>query len=271
MDDTRKKHRRTQPRNLPAPASGSSGRKRKRQHFPRALPQPASGVTIDEVKKSSARRKRSGIAANTAPTRAHKTGVFWLAPVFLLIATVAVLCVACLPYVDMAVSAFKVYLNDSSTEIAPAEAGKYPAFGTEFATVQIPSINLIYPVMQGDTEALLSQGVCHFYGSDLPGENSSILFTAHRTTHFSGIGALKPGDSVTVDTSWGTYEYAVDEAMILYPADIAGLLNASQETLYLITCYPFNFIGGAPQRYAVRCHLVSGPPHSLGEEAAARE
>lgn len=223
------------------------------------------------MKKSSARRKRSGIAANAAPSRTHKTGVFWLAPVFLLIATVTVLCIACLPYVDMAVSAFKVYLNDSSTEIAQAEAGTYPAFGTEFATVQIPSIQLIYPVLQGDTEALLSQGICHFYGSDLPGENSTILLTAHRTTHFSGIGALQPGDSVIVDTSWGTYEYAVDESMIIYPADTAGLLKAEQETLYLITCYPFDFIGGAPQRYAVKCHLVSGLPHFFGEEAAASE
>lgn len=223
------------------------------------------------MKKSSARRKRSGIAAAAAPSRTHKTGVFWLAPVFLLIATVTVLCIACLPYVDMAVSAFKVYLNDSSTEIAQAEAGTYPAFGTEFATVQIPSIQLIYPVLQGDTEALLSQGICHFYGSDLPGENSTILLTAHRTTHFSGIGALQPGDSVIVDTSWGTYEYAVDESMIIYPADTAGLLKAEQETLYLITCYPFDFIGGAPQRYAVKCHLVSGPPHFFGEEASASE
>lgn len=247
MDGRHRRHRRFRSRDLPAPTSGSKGRK----------------------KTSSSRKKKSGIHSKNGSQQTHKTGALWLAPVFLLIATVTVLCVACVPYIDLAVSAFKVYLNDNSSQIVQSDPGKYPTFGTEFATVKIPALNLIYPVLQGDTEDLLSKGVCHFYGSDLPGENSTILLTAHRTTHFSGIGALKPGENIIVETTWGTYEYVMDEALVVSAADLAGLLNANEEMLYLVTCYPFDFIGGAPERYIVKCHLVSGPPHRFGEEDAS--
>lgn len=192
-----------------------------------------------------------------------RTGLaFWLAPVLLFCLTLTVFSVALIPYAKLAVSAASVYLMDSSkiVKTEKAEEGQYPPFGSEFATIRIDKAGILFPVIQGDSLDNLTQGVCHFYGSKMPGEGGTVVLSAHRTTHFSNLGVLVPGDTVQLTTTWGDYTYSVTGTEIIDPANESYLNPVGEEQLVLLTCYPFHFIGSAPQRYLVKCRLVSGPP-----------
>ena len=197
--------------------------------------------------------------------RRHKSrvGVLWWAPILLFGMTLLVFSFACLPYANLLVSAASVYLVDTDKVVQTKQAapGEYPVFGTEFAILRIDSAGVFYPVYQGDTLDSLSKGVCHFYGSAMPGEGTNVVFTAHRTTHFAELGNMQPGDQAVVSTGWGDYIYEMVDSEIIAPGNEVYLKKTSEEQLTLLTCYRFDFMGSAPERYVVRCRLVSGVPY----------
>lgn len=196
-----------------------------------------------------------------------KMGVFWLAPILLLCLSAIVFMVAAQPYIELARSALKVYLVDpNNITLSQNESnGGYPKFGEQFATIQIDSIGLLYPVYQGDTQDILLKGVCHYYGSKFPGDGNNIVLDAHRTTQFANLGQVKTGDNVVVTTGWGTYTYQMESSATVNVAqEMDYCQRTSTEQLTLITCYPFDFVGDAQQRYIVTCKLVSGAAHDWG-------
>ncbi len=142
-------------------------------------------------------KKQKNINSNRRIKSQGKVGALWIAPILLLCMAVLVFTIACQPYFKLAMSALKVYLVDPQQEVATTtEGGEYPNFGDQFATIQIDSIGLMYPVYQGDTPEILSLGVCHYYGSKFPGDGENIVLDAHRTTHFANLGSMKAGDKV---------------------------------------------------------------------------
>ena len=208
------------------------------------------------VKESSRKRKKG------------KAGALWIAPAFLLCVTLIVFTIACRPYIDFAFSMARVFLVDERIEyngetITTAQ-GAFPSFGEEFGKIIIEKIGLVGPIYQGDTEKMLSMGPGHFYGSALPGEGSNVVISAHRNTQFSRLGELVPGDKVTLDTTGGKFEYEMVDSVIFPDYDEQYILPTSEEVLTLLTCYPFDFIGAAPDRYIVRCRLISGPKNAWG-------
>jgi sortase A len=52
----------------------------------------------------------------------------------------------------------------------------------------------------------------------------------------------------------GTYRYRVDSTKVVEPEDVGVLDHSDNAILTLVTCYPFNFVGSAPQRFIVRAH-----------------
>jgi sortase A len=135
----------------------------------------------------------------------------------------------------------------------------YPEYGEEFGDLIIASAGIDYPVFNGDSDEQLQKGIGHYFGSRYPGENGKVVLDGHRNTVFKNLGEAKTGDTVLMETSYGTYTYKVsgiritdgNDQSITEPAD--GI-----EKLVLYTCYPFNYIGNAPKRYVVTCDLVEG-------------
>lgn len=200
--------------------------------------------------------------------RKSKVGALWFAPVFLLCVTLIVLTLACRPYIDFAFSMARMFLVDErltyNGETITTAPGEFPSFGEEFGKLKIEKISLVGPLYQGDTEEVLSKGIGHFYGSALPGEGSNVVFSAHRNTHFAQLGALIPGDRITLDTSGGVFVYEMVDAVIISENDEQYVMPTTNEVLTLLTCYPFDFIGETTQRYIVRCRLISGPENAWG-------
>ena len=131
-----------------------------------------------------------------------------------------------------------------------------PGIGEEFATLEIPSLDFSSSVIHGDSDAELRRGIGHFAGSTLPGENGNIIISAHRDTAFKALEHIKTGDEVLFTTEYGTYKYKVSEIKIVDDEDNYELRVLDYERLTMYTCYPFNFIGNAPNRMIVICDFV---------------
>lgn len=147
----------------------------------------------------------------------------------------------------------------SSAETVSESKSIYPNYGAEFGNLIIVSAGIDVPVFNGDSDEELNKGAGHYFGSRYPGENGKIVLAGHRNTVFKNLGKAKIGDTVVFETKYGTYTYKVTGIRITTGTDktITDAADGS-ETLVLYTCYPFNYIGNAPNRYVVTCSLVNG-------------
>ena len=86
----------------------------------------------------------------------------------------------------------------------------YPEYGTQYATIEIPRINVNLPVYFGDTLEVLKKGVGHSSGSYFPGEGGSIIYMGHNSKNmFRRFSELQLGDEIKVTTSYGEYTYKI--------------------------------------------------------------
>ena len=111
-------------------------------------------------------------------------------------------------------------------------------------------------MMQGTGEKELKKGVGHFNQSVLPGEKDNCVISGHRETAFRQLNKLKAGNPLIVKTSAGTFTYEVSGTRIVHKDDKTVIVPTKNAVLTLTTCYPFNFIGNAPDRYIVSAVLV---------------
>jgi sortase A len=132
--------------------------------------------------------------------------------------------------------------------------------GDWVARLEIPRIDLSATVLEGSDDATLSRAAGHIEDTALPGTAGNAGIAAHRDTIFRPVRNLKLGDVMTVTTADGTYHYRVDRTMIVNPEDVYVLDPTDRATLTLVTCYPFTFIGHAPQRFIVQASLVAERP-----------
>jgi sortase A len=123
------------------------------------------------------------------------------------------------------------------------------------AVIRIGSLGLEVPVFPGATEANMTRGAGRITGSPRFGEPGNVSVSSHRDGYFRKLRNIKVGDEIVVDTRSATYRYVVEEIRITEPTDTVVLWPGDVPELTLITCYPFDFIGRAPQRYVVRAEL----------------
>lgn len=133
----------------------------------------------------------------------------------------------------------------------------YPEYGTQYATIEIPAIDVELPVYYGDTLDILKNGVGHSSGSYFPGEGGSIIYMGHNSKKvFRRFSELKKGNEITLKTTYGEYKYKIYDMQIIKETDLDKLpLQKETEILMVYTCYPLNNIGYATQRYVVYAEL----------------
>jgi sortase A len=129
---------------------------------------------------------------------------------------------------------------------------KSQAVSTVIGRISIPRLRLSAMVREGTEEGTLRRAVGHIPSTALPGQNGNVALAAHRDTFFRGLRGIRKQDKVTVETLDGSYDYLVDSLKIVKPSDVSVLKPvADQQSLTLVTCYPFNYIGSAPKRFIV--------------------
>lgn len=132
----------------------------------------------------------------------------------------------------------------------------YPSEGDNIGSLTIPSLKRKLPILQGTDDKELKKGVGHFTQSVLPGEKDNCVISGHRDTVFRQLGTLKIGDQLIVQTSAGIFTYEVNRTRIVHEDDKTVIVPTRNAVLTITTCYPFNFIGNAPDRYIVSAALI---------------
>ena len=129
--------------------------------------------------------------------------------------------------------------------------------GTPLAVLSIPNLRLDVPVFEGTGELTLNRGAGRIVGTARPGEEGNMGIAAHRDGFFRGLKDIKVGDRIELATPRKNLVYTVDNISVVKPSDVSVLRARPQPSLTLVTCYPFYFVGDAPQRYVVQASLAS--------------
>lgn len=133
-----------------------------------------------------------------------------------------------------------------------------PVNGEVSGLLEIPKINAELAIVEGTDPNDLEKGVGHYQCSFYPDENGQIVLSGHRDTVFRRAGELELGDILTVRIPYGNYHYEIVETWIVSADDTSIItLQDSEEELILTTCYPFSYIGGAPDRYIMYAKKVT--------------
>jgi sortase A len=126
--------------------------------------------------------------------------------------------------------------------------------GDVLGRIEIPRIGVSVAVLQGTTWRTLRLGVGHIKGTALPGEPGNIGIAGHRDTYFRALKDIRKGDEIQLQTAAGIARYEVDWIQITSPSDVGIVAPTTESSLTLVTCYPFYYIGAAPERFIVHAH-----------------
>ena len=155
----------------------------------------------------------------------------------------------------------------ASTGFTASHAPREPARGAPLAELSIPRLGMSAVVLHGSDAHTLRLGLGHIEHTPLPGESGNVAIAGHRDSFFRPLRNVKVGDDILLDTPEERVHYRVASLRIVNSHDVGVIGPTSSATLTLVTCYPFWFIGQAPDRFVVRATRVDDLP--LGVTAAA--
>ena len=183
-----------------------------------------------------------------------KIGITFVIPLFMLIFGAIMILTVGWNYLADGLQIGKVIFNKPQIVTSQVEYKignniiNRPGIGEEFGTLTIPSINLSSTVLHGDSQMELRQGIGHFAGSTIPGENGNVVISGHRHTIFRPLEKVEVGDEVIFETTYGKYKYKISEIKIVDESDATELSVLDYERLTIYTCYPFTAIGNTSER-----------------------
>lgn len=148
-------------------------------------------------------------------------------------------------------------LWSSQRVVAWHKAIKEP-FPAPLAVLRIPKLRLEVAVLPGTDDATLDRGLGHIDDTPLPGADGNTGIAGHRDGFFRGLKDVLPGDTIEIDALDRKDIYRVERTWIVEPTDVSVLDPTASPSLTLVTCYPFYFVGSAPQRFIVRAVRVGG-------------
>lgn len=128
--------------------------------------------------------------------------------------------------------------------------------GSPFGRIEIPRLGLSVMIADGDDDGTLRKGVGHIPDTAFPGQTGNVGLAAHRDTFFRPLEKIRPHDEITLTTLDGVYHYQVQSLQIVEPNDVQVLDPQGGQTLTLVTCYPFHYIGSAPHRFIVHAQRI---------------
>lgn len=144
----------------------------------------------------------------------------------------------------------KQWLSRTTKVHRPAPAPRVRR-GDVIGEIDIPRLDLSVMIFEGDDAGILEEGAGHIPGTALPQGGGNIGIAAHRDSYFRPLRLIRANDLITIKTPKGTSRYAVMETEIVPPSDVGVLARAPGRDLTLVTCYPFFYVGSAPERFIV--------------------
>src|SRR5580704_10903114 len=128
--------------------------------------------------------------------------------------------------------------------------------GAPLSRLDIPRLGISVVVVEGVTTRDLSLGLGHIPGTAFPDEFGNVGIAGHRDTFLRQLRKIHPHDLITLTTLAGFYQYSVDWTRVVRPRDVAVLDSVEEPILTIVTCYPFYWVGSAPERFIVRAKQI---------------
>jgi len=122
--------------------------------------------------------------------------------------------------------------------------------------IEIGRLGVSVLVMEGTSDATLRRAVGHISSTALPGMPGNVGLSAHRDTFFRPLRKIRADDVIKLTTRGGKFDYRVVSTRIVDPTEVSVLDAGEGESLTLVTCYPFYFVGTAPKRFIVRAERI---------------
>lgn len=124
------------------------------------------------------------------------------------------------------------------------------------AVLNIDHLNIRVPVFNGADDFNLNRGVARIIGTGQVGEGSNLGIAGHRDGFFRPLKDIQIGDTFELETYFGTEVYRVSSIDIVDPSELDVLAPTESAMVTLVTCYPFYFVGNAPQRFIVKGEVL---------------
>lgn len=124
------------------------------------------------------------------------------------------------------------------------------------AVLRIPRVALEVPVYPDSSERNLNRGAGLIAGTGAADSDGNIAMAAHRDGYFRALQSVALGDLVELETPHRRRQYRITEVSIVDPENVSPLHDTEMPAVTLVTCYPFYFVGSAPQRYIVRAVAI---------------
>lgn len=153
--------------------------------------------------------------------------------------------------------AYKV-IEEPLKEVRNSQTQSFlPKQGETIGLLDIPKINGKLPIIEGTDEDELDKGVGHLKESAYPTQNNQIVLSGHRDTVFKRMGDLKIEDTLTIHLPYGSFTYKIAHTRVVDSNDRTIIKSTfPQEVLIISTCYPFSFVGDAPERYIITAYPI---------------
>jgi|SRR5579864_2969351 sortase A len=136
------------------------------------------------------------------------------------------------------------------------------ADGGVIGEIEVPRLMLKAIIVQGDSERLLRRSVGHLPETALPGEAGNVALAGHRDGLFRPLRDVRPGDTITLRTPDREFQYEVEWTAVVPPTAVRVIQPTSDPALTLVTCFPFYYVGAAPERFIVRAREISVAPRA---------
>jgi len=156
-----------------------------------------------------------------------------------------------------------IHVNDPQTalwdpkRILAWQDARKDASPPPLAVLRIPKVGIEAPVLEGTSDWTLNRGVGHIEDTAQPGANGNVGIAGHRDGFFRALKDITAGDLLEIETRAGVAQYRVERQWIVDPDDVSVLDPTPLPSVTLVTCYPFYFVGSAPQRFIVRAVQTS--------------
>ena len=125
------------------------------------------------------------------------------------------------------------------------------------ARLTIPRLETDLYIVEGVGKKELRRGPGHMIGTGFPGEPDNTIIAGHRDTHFRVLKDIRPGDDIVLQFESDYLVYRVRQTKIVKPTNKQVLQPTDESKLTLITCYPFYYVGSAPNRFIVQADLTN--------------
>ena len=122
--------------------------------------------------------------------------------------------------------------------------------------VEIRRLGVSDVIREGADTKTLQRAVGHVPKTARPGAKGNMVLAAHRQQQFRGLRDARQGDRIHVTTPQGRFEYEVEQSWVVDPQDVSVMDATPGRQITLLTCYPFDYVDPAPQKFVVKKRQV---------------